>query len=159
MVALRVRNAKSACPQSSGGLRKGSSRNQRRAWNLQQNLRRERQRATHRNQRSPSRNVQSSSKLKHFFAVFVTAANKHWNCQRQAGPLAAFSLWPLSVQGESFYSKSCSSSTASVWPNPRANRKVLEHESIPMRTLHATVLSAQALRPLVLPFICLRCGV
>jgi hypothetical protein len=71
---------------------------QRRTGDFERNLRRERERPTHRNQRSSSRNVQGGGKLEELFSLFIPATDEYWDCQWQTWPLAALCFRLASVQ-------------------------------------------------------------
>ena len=92
LVAVRMRLPNSLCPQVTGSLGQARSGDQRSAGDFEQNQRGERQRSTHGNQSSPSRNVQCGREFQQILAIFVGGADKHRNRQRQPWPLTTFIL-------------------------------------------------------------------
>jgi hypothetical protein len=98
VVAFRMVYAQRASPQSARGLGQGSSCSEWRAGYLQQNLRRERQHAADRYERTPGGDVKGCSKFEELFALLVPTANEHGNRQRKARPLAALYFRLLTIQ-------------------------------------------------------------
>jgi hypothetical protein len=84
-----------------GTCRSGKSRcgGQRCTRNFEQNLRRWRGRAPHRNQSTPGADVQCSSKLKEFLATFILGTHEDGDGQGQPYPLASFLFGLAAYQG------------------------------------------------------------
>jgi hypothetical protein len=101
MITVHMGDAHGTGTQSAGGLRERIPGNQGRAGNFERNLRRERQGAAHSNQCSACRNVQRRCKFQQLPSVFVAAADKDGNGQRQAGILPGFSFRASSLQPQS----------------------------------------------------------
>jgi hypothetical protein len=90
MVTFCVSYPNAARPQRSGGFWQFGSRRQRCAGDFQENAGRGWQRASNREQGPGCADVQSSGKLKEFFAFIVTAAYKDGYCKREPRPLPTF---------------------------------------------------------------------
>jgi len=98
VVFFRVSYMNRSGTQGAGGLRQFVGGNQRRTRNLEQNLRRERQRAAHCDQRTSGGNVQSRGKFQQFLLAVIAAADEDRNGQGQTYPLATFAFRSSSVQ-------------------------------------------------------------
>ena len=98
MVTIHVGYSHSAGAQDAGSLGKGVAGDEGCAGYLQQNLRRERQGAADGDQGASCGNIQCCGEFQQFLAILVAAADKNGNCQRQPGPLPAFSFRGSSLQ-------------------------------------------------------------
>jgi hypothetical protein len=87
VVAIRMRHPQRPGAESACCLGQGVRRSQRRAWDFEQNLRGERQRAADRHQSTPGRDIQCSGKLQQIFALFVAATNENRDSDGEARPL------------------------------------------------------------------------
>jgi hypothetical protein len=98
VVTIHVGYPDGASPQDSGGLREGVSGNQGGTRDFKQKLRRERQGAANGDERSARGNVERGGEFQELFSIFVQAADKDRNRQRQTGPLPVFRFRPSSLQ-------------------------------------------------------------
>jgi len=99
VITLGMRDTQGLRPKRSGCLRKGGGGCQGSARDLEQNLRRRRQGATHSHQSSARTDVESSGKLQKLFAFFIPAAHKYRDRQGQSYPLPTFRLRSAPNQG------------------------------------------------------------
>ena len=102
MIAIRVRDAQGAGAQIAGRLGQRIGHSQRRTGDLQQNLRGERQRAAYSHERTTGGNIKRGGELQEFFALFVAAANKHRDSDRETRPFAPLCFRILTLQTDPF---------------------------------------------------------
>ena len=102
MIAIGMRDPQSSRPQIAGCLRQRIRDGQWRTGDLQQNLGGERQRATHRDQGAPCRNVKCSGELQNLLALFVPAAHKYRYGDRETRPLTALCFEIPTLQTDPF---------------------------------------------------------
>jgi len=98
VVTFRVSYVNGSGTQIAGGLGQVGGGNQGCTGNLEQNLRRERQRATDCYECTSGGNVQGRGKFQPFLFAVIAAANENGNGQRQTCPLATLGFQPSSVQ-------------------------------------------------------------
>ena len=98
MVAFGVGYAHGSSTQVARGSGKRIVCSERGTGDLEQNLRGERQRAAHGNQRSTGADIQGRGKFQEFFPLLIAAAHEYGDCQRQTWPAPSFSFQLPSVQ-------------------------------------------------------------
>jgi hypothetical protein len=98
VVTLGVRDPDRSSTDHAGGFGKGCGCGQGCTGDFKRNLRRERQRTTHRNQGASGGNVQGGGELEELFSLFIPAADEYWDCQWQTCPSATLCFRLSSIQ-------------------------------------------------------------